>query len=1088
MSTLNSATAQNSIGTTDDNDDPFAALLADWDAANANDKGSRDEAHERYVSERNAIREINDAALASGEPVGDWITNTPYPYHEFAHASDTRIGTQISATPQQFIAALAKKEALPLPVNRGVLNSDDSSLLRKRKDGKVFMPVTFCDPHGGRKNGNVSKMHNLVVDIDNDPAFLQGRPQISERDIARALIELGLAGKIITSFSSTPDQPKFRVILWLRAPYLVRASLDDANGGKNEVLWEYAYDLIAKCFTPDYDKKCKNVARIWYWPADDVERDETQKYVVSEFVSGALLDIHALLAARPMLVRAPKKQSNDEPKSPKRMMFNHLYGAMKGQFSQGDAMLDLYGAQADEKEHDGANGVVSSCPKRFDHASELGNPDENKKPLMSFNADVAKHGRATSSCFHNSCNGRTAADFLFAAIEECRPEVLKSAKALWRFLRQHVCETHEDALDAALATWAPDDEEIEAAFDEIETAQDDQKKPLARAFLKRVAVLPEGADTATLFERLQPFLGWSVTKAEAMLKAERKMIKKARASLAGGSRRMDHADAPTVPEDAANASVIWDTWGHSDRCRVAIAIFEKKNNESPTIFVDATGKHVRLSKRGDQAHLEPIEGRDKWSSVLSDFMTFKCAATERAPEREVKPFDDVVGYLTGAKCVDVPTLKRIVNVPMFDGEGVLRTEEGYSASGETWLHPTNEYRVVPDVLTENDVSEARYWFGEAFIDFPFSDAFEGNDPYPVKGGDKDEDGHPLSPPERGLSSRTHAAAMCLTPFVRSMLKDGKAPAFFIDKSEPGSGAGYLADVAGYMLYAAGMPPKDLPRSEEEVSKVILASIMRGKPTLFLDNINHDVDSASLAALLTASSIEGRILGTSNYIDVAVETVVMLAANNGKLTDELMRRVIPIRLDHALPDPSASRPADYYKYVHHDFLRQHRADLVWSAHVLVKWWLQNGAPPPSHGRNLASFSDWSRVVGGVLERAGIDGFLGSLKAFNAARKEDGETEVAFLSRVLARYPVGAEWNSSDAYTCALPPMGGDRPDPSLMLGLKGRDEGEWTTALSYKLRKWCGKTYAIGGDHYQFVRGKKEEDGRRYTFVKVAKVV
>lgn len=712
------------------------------------------------------------------------------------------------------------------------------------------------------------------------------------------------------------------------------------------------------------------------------------------------------------------------------------------------------------------NKLTICCPNDDNHS----NPGDPKDVgFWVKNAqDNEENVGFSASCSHDTCKGMSEGDRAWYLDLLCQQHGVDDAMELREF-----CDEWKESREEVEADVAAN---CQIAFEQALASIPEDASAAQLQTIAKVIALGEGGVVEE--ERINAVCLKTKRTTRDRRRPFENEVKQARKRHNAARRGAGETSAPLPTTDGGN--VIYDHWGHNDKKHAAIAALEKLNDADPHIFVDVTGKYVRLSKRGDSTHLEPIEGRDKWSAVLSDNLIFKCVETDRAPEREVKPFEDVVGYLAGAKNLNAPTLKRIVNVPVFGADGVLRTDEGYCASGKTWLDPSMPFRAVPDVITERDVGEAGYWFGEALIDFPFSDFFEGADPYPVKGDEKDADGHALAPSERGIASHSHAIAMCLTPFIRAMIKDGKAPAFLIDKSEPGSGAGYLADVQGYMLYGTAMPAKDLPTNEEEVSKVLLASFMRGRPAMFLDNINHEVESPSLAAALTASSIEGRVLGKSEYIDVDVETVIILAANNGKLADELIRRVIPIRLDHALPDPSATRPPEFYKHVHHDFLHEHRADLVWSAHVLVKWWQQNGSPDPSHGRRLQSFSDWSRIMGGILELGGIPGFLASLPAFNAARKEGRSDEVAFLKRVLHRFPVGKTWTVSDAYSCACP-MGSDMPDPELGLPLKGRDPAGLTLSLGHTLKKWVGKTYAINGLNCQLVK-HKEEGGKRYAFV------
>jgi hypothetical protein len=55
---------------------------------------------------------------------------------------------------------------------------------------------------------------------------------------------------------------------------------------------------------------------------------------------------------------------------------------------------------------------------------------------------------------------------------------------------------------------------------------------------------------------------------------------------------------------------------------------------------------------------------------------------------------------------------------------------------------------------------------------------------------------------------------------------------------------------------------------------------------------------------------------------------------------------------------------------------HRGDLIAALLVLARYWFLNGRPKPKKVRSLGSFETWCNVVGGILELAGVEGFLGN----------------------------------------------------------------------------------------------------------------
>jgi len=99
---------------------------------------------------------------------------------------------------------------------------------------------------------------------------------------------------------------------------------------------------------------------------------------------------------------------------------------------------------------------------------------------------------------------------------------------------------------------------------------------------------------------------------------------------------------------------------------------------------------------------------------------------------------------------------------------------------------------------------------------------------------------------------------------------------------------------------------------------------------------------------------------------------MLTGTNPKMSRDIARRSVRIRID-----PKTDRAWLRSEFKHDpllDWVKRHRGELVHAALVLVQAWLAAGRPL-SRAR-LGSFEQWAKVIGGVLEVAGIEGFLGN----------------------------------------------------------------------------------------------------------------
>ena len=143
-----------------------------------------------------------------------------------------------------------------------------------------------------------------------------------------------------------------------------------------------------------------------------------------------------------------------------------------------------------------------------------------------------------------------------------------------------------------------------------------------------------------------------------------------------------------------------------------------------------------------------------------------------------------------------------------------------------------------------------------------------------------------------------------------------------------------------------------------------------------DNVDRPLEHGSLALVLTATEWAGRVLGkseTARYPNRAVWT-----ANGVNLTlrGDIARRAYEIRI--VVDDTQPWRLEGGEQRFRHpklmEWAEQHRGELLGACLTLARNWYANGQPAPSTP-TLGKFEDWCRVIGGILETAGIGGFLG-----------------------------------------------------------------------------------------------------------------
>ncbi len=106
--------------------------------------------------------------------------------------------------------------------------------------------------------------------------------------------------------------------------------------------------------------------------------------------------------------------------------------------------------------------------------------------------------------------------------------------------------------------------------------------------------------------------------------------------------------------------------------------------------------------------------------------------------------------------------------------------------------------------------------------------------------------------------------------------------------------------------------------------------------------------------------------------------VSLPGNNLSLSSELADRTVRIRID---PKSEPPRERDPRGFKHHPlklWVKSHRRELIAAALTLTKSWIIAGSQ--FSGREYGSFESWSRVIGGILEHAGVEGFMTNREEF------------------------------------------------------------------------------------------------------------
>lgn len=382
------------------------------------------------------------------------------------------------------------------------------------------------------------------------------------------------------------------------------------------------------------------------------------------------------------------------------------------------------------------------------------------------------------------------------------------------------------------------------------------------------------------------------------------------------------------------------------------------NNPHPVIFVRA-GALVRIDSASDSPVIRGMAEDDVISYLdrKADFVRLVKVGDE-VVAKPVPLRRDVARDIVIAWSKPLPPLKAVVSTPIVEPDGTVQVRPGYQPTSEIYYAPQGPpVPAVPEVPSEEDLSRALALLNDWLCDFPFAE----------------------------VASRTNAIAMVLTYLCREMF-GGPTPLFGIDAPTQGTGKGLLAATAGIVMEGRVPPVTTEPRDGDEWRKRITARLIEGAGIMLIDNVKRRLDSAELAAAVTSEWWNDRLLGKSESISVPNRAVWIATGNNLKVDGEVGRRTVSIRLD-----ARRDRPWEGRVFRHADlpeWARETRHELVWALLVLVRRWVAVGMPPWT-GSAMGSYEPWCRVIGGILDSAGIGAFLGNRERLY--ERADAETQ-------------------------------------------------------------------------------------------------
>jgi len=341
---------------------------------------------------------------------------------------------------------------------------------------------------------------------------------------------------------------------------------------------------------------------------------------------------------------------------------------------------------------------------------------------------------------------------------------------------------------------------------------------------------------------------------------------------------------------------------------------------------------------------------DEWKETITDLPVSLC---ENILEKSSWPF---------------PEIEDIVQFPVLEPTGELVTTTGYRSEIMSYVNVHEELNLM-DNPTEEQVEKAKIMiFDEMLGQFPFVDQ----------------------------PSKAHAMALGLLPFARYAI-DGPTPPHLVTATAPRTGKTLLVNMLACVVTGEDSSLLSPTDSEEEWRKRITTLLMGSPAIVCIDNVNKKLNSAALAAMFTSRFWTDRILGGNKQATLRNNAVWSITANNPTVSEELCKRSCWIALD-----PQMENPEERTGFKHHPIRKwviKNRTELMRAFLVLIKNWTSKGMPRSK--KTLGSFEEWAEVIGGILETANIEGFLGNTRELKERVSSDSQEFKDFITLLWER---------------------------------------------------------------------------------------
>jgi hypothetical protein len=358
-----------------------------------------------------------------------------------------------------------------------------------------------------------------------------------------------------------------------------------------------------------------------------------------------------------------------------------------------------------------------------------------------------------------------------------------------------------------------------------------------------------------------------------------------------------------------------------------------------------------------------------------DFLNWEGEPAGGAYRKRVAPGSALFRpYLADPSYPGVRTLRELVRRPAVDWDGRDIVANGYDlASGLLVDVPPDEvHPELPEVIGAEAVRAAAGRLRQLFGSFTW----------------------------KGDADYANWLATAFTAVGRRAFADTPdrflpVPGLLVNAGKMDSGKSVLTSVVGNLYGSAKVK---YAADADEFSKAVLGAFAShaDAKVLVMDNVENGtrLHNATLDRLITEPVVSGRELGKNRILTFPNTMQVIANGNNLTVADDSASRFIVAEL---VPPTSAQKAAPRaVADMSSEILRpEFQAQVLGLLRVMVLGWVQAGQPEGSAKDIRGTFAEWARKAAGVLDLAGVPGFLDNLDVMADREADPGAEFLAAL---------------------------------------------------------------------------------------------